>query len=345
MDKKTGIGVYTLDVLKAIRNQYTNVSTISNKRHYSNDIVINYSFPFFKTYGWINYLPYKLKGASSDVLFNTNGIPHFFPFKSKEVFFVYDLSWLTYPETHPLSRVLFYKLLFPMTLKRSYRIVTISEFSKNDLIKYYGVNPKNIFIVNPIFEPTANEGLKPNNLTCKKFILHVGTLEPRKNLHRLIKAYARLVHNGYLHHLVFAGKKGWMYDNLFEEVKRLGIEEEVEFLGYVSSEEKTWLYKNAVMTAYPSLYEGFGIPALEAMGHGSPCMVSNVSSLPEIVGNATLKVNPLSEDEIYSGMKALLDQKELRNELSKKGIIRAKHFGPNLMKQQIRTLLQSFDIK
>ena len=157
------------------------------------------------------------------------------------------------------------------------------------------------------------------------YLLYVGTLQPRKNLVRAIEAFGLLKRDSTLK-FVIAGKKGWLYDEIFEKVKELNLENEVIFTGYVPDEDLPELYKNAKAFIFVSLYEGFGLPVLEAMSYGIPVLTSNTSSLPEVAGDAALLVDPENTEEIAKGMERLLTDEKLRQQLISKGKEQIKKF-------------------
>ena len=162
----------------------------------------------------------------------------------------------------------------------------------------------------------------------KKFILFLGTLEPRKNVDNIIKAYDKLRKNNnfYEYKLVIAGGKGWKNKNIYNAFKNSKYKNDIKFLGYVENKDKNYLYNLADLFIYPSFYEGFGLPPLEAMACGCPVITSSVSSLPEIVGSAGIMVNPHDISEISQAMNDVLSDKNLQNKLSQKGIKKAKEF-------------------
>ena len=172
----------------------------------------------------------------------------------------------------------------------------------------------------------SDEALQRHGLQADYF-LHVGTLEPRKNLVRLIQAFdlvRRKSHEDI--QLVLAGGKGWKYESIFEEIHRLNLHDSVRLLGYVPDEDLPGLIKGARAVVYPSLYEGFGIPPLEAMAVGTPVLTSNTSSLPEVVGDAAVLVDPEDVGSIASGMEDIWTDGDLRQSLQEKGWLRAQRF-------------------
>ena len=178
------------------------------------------------------------------------------------------------------------------------------------------------------FRPINNvEDFRLKNNLPSKMILNVGTLEPRKNVVSLIKAFEKLKQKGYKDYkLVIAGEKGWLYKQIFKEVEHRDLKKEILFLGVVKDEDLPMLYNCADMFVYPSLYEGFGLPPLEAMACGIPVITSNTSSLPEVIGDAGIMVDPGDVNSLCEAMYNVLTDKELRCQMSKKGLKRAKLF-------------------
>lgn len=327
----TGIGNYTKNLCISI-NKYKNIDikyidyeeNDFNKEHL---IKINNPFPFFRTYLWHNYLPLQLKKMNFDYILNISGCPHAFSYKDKEIYFIYDLSMFVTPKTHPPSRVLMYKILFGKTIENCHKIVVISQSTKLDLIKYYKIPANKIIVVYPSLPKITKIQKKPKIAVRKPYILYLGTLEPRKNITLIIKAVHQLKSTSFFpYQLIIAGKKGWGYSGIFKLVKKLRLEKEVTFTGYVSEKEKHYLYKHASLFVYPSFYEGFGIPPLEAMACGCPVITSNTSSLPEVVGNAGLMINPYNTNELVLSIKKILNDKILKIDMIKKGLKQARKF-------------------
>ena len=161
----------------------------------------------------------------------------------------------------------------------------------------------------------------------KPYLLSVGTVEPRKNLKHLIRVYRCLPEELRNHHpLVIAGGKGWLSSDLYQWILEMGAQSSIRFLGYLPASDLPWLYCGATCLVYPSLYEGFGLPALEAMASGIPVITSNTSSLPEVVGEAALLVDPQSEQELLSAITKVVSDPTLRQTMSDKGLDQAKKF-------------------
>lgn len=335
-EKLTGIGNYSKNFIENLlkvdkKNKYSFIDYERNKFNCKNLIFVKHPLKkIFKTYVWHNILPLKTRRLQLDFIFNLSGCPHFLKFKQKEIFFVYDLSWLVAPETHPQSRVLIYKLLFAKTIKNCHKIVVISKSTKNDLIRYYKIPSNKIVVVYPSLPKISVIQKKPKIVIKKPYILYLGTLEPRKNITLIIEALYQLKSPSlFPYQLIISGKKGWGYSGIFRLVKKLHLEKDVIFTGYVSEAEKKYLYKNAKLFIYPSFYEGFGIPPLEAMAYGCPVITSDTSSLPEVVSNAGIMVNPYNIDELALTIKKVLNDKKLKIDMIKKGFKQEKKFHKN----------------
>jgi glycosyltransferase involved in cell wall biosynthesis len=174
-----------------------------------------------------------------------------------------------------------------------------------------------------------------------RYLLYLGTLQPRKNLTRLVEAFACLQAPTANLQLVLAGKKGWLYDDLFARVASLGLGGRVVFPGYIADGDKAALISGAAALVYPSLYEGFGLPVLEAMACGTPVLTSNGSSLPEVAGDAALLVDPLDVEAIAAGMSRLMEDADLRCSLVARGYVQASKFSWARAAQQVLEVLES----
>ena len=253
--------------------------------------------------------------------------------KGKVITMVYDTVYKAFPNTMSVRSRFMLNLSMKRSCKRADLIVTISQFSKSEIIKYLNVSPDKIVIMPcgvdfEIYRPDYNE---EDIRTAKKkyglegeYLLYLGTLEPRKNIDRLVDAYALIkqrVNNP--PKLVIAGRKGWQYDSIFKKVRELGLADDVIFTGYVDASDSPLLMSGAIAFVFPSIYEGFGMPPLEAMACGTPVITSNAASLPEVVGDAALMVNPYSTESIADAIERILFDKNLRAKLSKRGLKRA----------------------
>ena len=269
-----------------------------------------------------------------DVIFSpTHYSPRFV--RIPKVISIMDVSYLHFPhlfKTQDLAKLTSWT---KDSVDRSTKILTISQYSKNDIIQAYGIPAERVVVTYPGLSGLALTNMAKNSITSshlpKKYILTVGTLQPRKNFGKLIEAFRILKKSsktGEMPDLVIVGKKGWLYEEILSAPKKFGVEENVHFLEFVSDDELPGIYSKAECFVLPSLYEGFGLPVLEAMSYGVPVIVSNVSSLPEIAGEAAIYVDPNSVDSIKEGLTQAIKQKGTKEESTriKDGLSRVKLF-------------------
>lgn len=238
---------------------------------------------------------------------------------------VMDLSYVHFPHLFKRSDLYQLRNWTAYSVRNASVIFTISQASKNDIIKIYKVREDKVIVTYPGIK---NQKSNMNEIKKKyeiegDYVLFVGTLQPRKNIVRLIEAFSRLKNDI---KLVVVGKKGWLYGDILEAPKKFNIENRVKFLDFVPDEDLPSFYKNAVCFVLPSLYEGFGLPVLEAMKYGCPVVTSNVSSLPEVGGDAALYVNPLDVNDIAKNIELIINNEKLRKELIEKGLMQVKKF-------------------
>ncbi|MCJ7740899.1 glycosyltransferase family 4 protein [Candidatus Microgenomates bacterium] len=352
--ERVGIGEYAFQLLK-------NIAVMDKKNDY--DILLKNdpqtSLPkekenwHYKVFGprffWTQFaLPARLllKSGRYDVFFSpTHYAPRYV--NCPLVISVMDLSYIYFPEMFKKKDLYQLRLWTDYSVRKADRIMTISQYSKSAIVDYYKVPAEKVVVTYPGYNKEnyklsfdcAQGGqitkykLKMNKIRHKykingDYILFVGTLQPRKNLVRLIEAFAILKEDSSCSNLqlVIVGKKGWLYEKIFEKVKQLNLKNEIIFLDYISEDDLPVLYQGASCFVLPSLYEGFGIPAVEAMACGCPIAVSNVSSLPEIVGEAGVTFDPLDVNDMAKSIKSLLTDNRLREELVRKGLERVKLF-------------------
>ena len=263
--------------------------------------------------------------------------PNYVPFRTElpTVITIHDLSHLRHPETHPAARVRQLERELPAAIDRASRILTPSEFTRREVIDVFGVNPERAIAtplgVEPCFVPRdpdeTAEWLARLNLTHRRYFLAVGTLEPRKNLLTTIEAHSRLpqrLRDAYP--LVVAGIRGWLTGAISRRLNEATTRGEVRLLGHVADAQLPLLYSGAAMLCYLSLYEGFGLPPLEAMASGVPCAVSNRASLPEVVGDAGILLAPHDVDGLTAAMLRIVEDREFAADLEARGLERAKAF-------------------
>lgn len=247
---------------------------------------------------------------------------------------VHDLSFLHYPETFTPSLLKFLNQAVPRSIKRATHILADSEATRADLIDAWPVVAEKVSViysgVSPLFKPVADSSLI--QLTREKFrlgkepyILSVGTLQPRKNYEMLFRAFHDVAKNLSIK-LIIVGGLGWMYDHIQAEIEALGLSGKVLLLGYVADSELPALYSGARLFVFPSLYEGFGLPVVEAMACGVPVLSSNASSLPEVAGTAALMLSPDDQEGWAREMIKILEDPEKRTKMIAAGFLQARNF-------------------
>lgn len=315
--KKTGIGRYSSDLLAALKKSSGLRIKEINNPYNLNKLVFEQL-----------YLPFKLLFNRVELYFSTSIVlPYFLPYRSVVV--VYDLVFKLFPEYYRgWLNLTYLKLFFPPSLRRAKKIIAISQCTKNDLVRLYGVAPDKIEVIYPAvgeqYQPVTDQArlkeVRRRYSLPEKFIFNVGTIEPRKNVARLVEAYRALpadLRSAYP--LVLCGKKGWG-KSFIEELSG------IIFLDYVGEADLPLIYNLAALFVYPSMYEGFGLPILEAMSCGIPVVTSNVSSMPEVAGDAAILIEPRETGQLTAAMIKVLTDPIAARELSRKGLVQAGKF-------------------
>jgi glycosyltransferase involved in cell wall biosynthesis len=276
-------------------------------------------------------LPQDRLVGQPDIFWATD---HLLPFLSRtaSVFTLYDLSFKLFPHVHTVLNRWFLDLMMPRFVQAADAVVVISESTKRDAITYYQIKPDKIHVVyggvnsrfRPIDAPQKLDTVRQTYRLPDRFVLYVGVIEPRKNLSTLFDAF-KLINLPDVK-LVIAGKKGWLYDETLARVQELGLEKNVIFTSFVPGEDLPTLYSLAEAFVFPSLYEGLGLPVLEAMACGVPVICSNVSSLPEVAGDAGLLVAPTDVRGWAEAMTYLTQNAALRAALRERGLRQAARF-------------------
>lgn len=265
-----------------------------------------------------------------------HGTDHLLPpfNKTKTIFTLHDLIFKFFPAYHlPLNRN-FLRIMLPRFLRRADAVIAVSESSKRDAMTLYHLPPEKITViyegVNPALHPIADSqhlaAVRARYAKNQPFILCVSTIEPRKNISALVDALKILRARGLAQRLLIAGRTGWLYQATFDHVRETGMASQVDFLDYVPDDDLPALLSACDAFVFPSLYEGFGLPPLEAMACGAPVVCSNTSSLPEVAGAAALLINPRDVREIANAIERVVTDRALRDELRAKGIAQAQKF-------------------
>lgn len=234
------------------------------------------------------------------------------------------------------------------------KMIAVSKSTAEDINKILNCNTTKVSIIHEGIHPRYKPGSKSTamnylkrqyafqNKTSQKYILHVGTIRARKNLVRLIQAFHKLIKKGFPYKLILVGKKSWGGERVFQEIRERDLEEDVKVVGYVPDEDLVYFYNAADVFIYPSLYEGFGLPPLEAMACSTPVIASRISSLPEVLGEAALYIKPKDVDDIVAKLQKVISDQKLREKLKAKGIERAGMFSWENAAQKTLEIYESF---
>lgn len=307
------------------------------------------SIPFRRLWTHLR-LSMEIMTHEPDVLFvPAHVLPLIHPRRS--IVTVHDLGYLHYPEAHTSSARRYLDWSTRWNALRATAVLADSEATRSDLIRSYGAVPEKIHVVylgrdtglTRVDDPLRLDDMRTRYGLGGRYLLYVGTLQPRKNLERVVQAFERICGLSDLAdlQLVLAGKQGWLYETLFRQVARAGLRGRVIFPGYVADEDLGALLSGAEAFVFPSLYEGFGIPVLEAGGCGVPVITSNTSSLPEVAGDAALLVDPLDVDAIADAMYRLVTDASLRAELARRGLENVKRFSWEKCARETLAILES----
>lgn len=278
-------------------------------------------------------LPTLVRRHRLDVLHS----PHYtMPLRhsARSVVTFHDLTFVLYPELHQVVKRFFFPAMMRWSARHARRIIAVSESTRQDLVRTLGVSPERVTTVlsaadadyRPATAAQVAEVCTRYGLRSGEYLLYVGVLEPRKGIDRLVEAFGRISPGADGLKLVIAGKRGWMYDQIFTQVAALGLEDRVTFPGYVPRADLPPLYSGARAFVYPSRYEGFGLPVLEAMSCGTPVVTTNVSSMPEVAGDGALLVDPDDVPALAAALARVVHDTRLREQLSGRGRTRAASF-------------------
>ncbi|OGK34671.1 hypothetical protein A3A46_00285 [Candidatus Roizmanbacteria bacterium RIFCSPLOWO2_01_FULL_37_13] len=348
VSEKVGVSIYTLKLLeyfqkKATINQQF-VVFLKNKpnidlppeNEFYKYAVIRGNLLWSQTFLPLELYKRKALGQKIQVFFSpAHYIPRFCPIPT--VVTIHDLSYFYYPDEFLKKDLYQLKNWTKYSVEKSKKIIAVSNTTKKDIVRFYKIPEEKIKVIYNGYEKVSDrtsevEEERSDGKTSEvkldkgKYILYVGTLQPRKNIITLIDAFYLFKKNHPEFNLVLVGKKGWLYDHIFKKVEDLNLKKYVVVKGYVTDAELSSLYQNAFCFVLPSLYEGFGIPLLEAMSFGSPVISSFTSSLPEVGGDACLYFDPRSPQELAKKLKKLTENRKLRSKLIKKGRERIKLF-------------------
>jgi glycosyltransferase involved in cell wall biosynthesis len=339
---RTGVGYYTEHLLRHLTTQHPDdqVTVISNQRiettrPLEGRVRTSITGAWAPRLVWMqSHAPRAIRRLGADVVHFTNGM---MPLASPvpTVVTIHDMSLTLYPAFHPLRRVLLNRPLMYLAARRADAIITVSEAARRDIVRVYGVDAARVHVVHEAAAPSfrvirdrdALMRVRQRYGLADRFILYVGTIEPRKNLPKLLEAFARRRCAGELpHQLVCAGPYGWLSADVDDQIDRLRVRDAVTFTGYVPFDDLPAIYNLAEMLVFPSLYEGFGLPVVEAMACGTPVVTGPVAALDEVAGDATARFEPLDVEALGECLVALARDRDRRMHLARCGLERARTF-------------------
>lgn len=359
LGEKAGVGHYTYYLVKNLikidkSNEYVLFfdHRAPDTKEFAKKNVKIVKFPFSQ---YKKYMPYGYSHLIIAAVINRENLDIFhgpanaLPMNVKApcVITVHDLAIYNHPDWFPAKQGFSTKYVVPKSVDKAEKIIAVSESTKNNLIKLFKTGEGKIDVIYEGFEKEDKlsdnkiERVKKKFGTGDDFVFYVGTIEPRKNLDKLVRGFDRLMTSKFKKYrdfkLVVAGAKGWKCDDFFDAVKRAKCGR-IKYVNYVTHEEKIALMSAATAFAFPSLWEGFGLPVLEAMSLGTPVLTSRVSSLPEVAGEAALLVDPKSVKSIERGLDRLLGSPVRQKDLARKGRQQARKFSwQRAARQTLRT--------
>ena len=332
LKKTTGIGKYTFNLINALAK-----ADSGNEYYlYSRKKILDFKrkLPCLPGKNFSHRVDYFKRGPGAllpDVdVFHTSSYDLKKPKKARYIVTIHDVIIKSYPYGHSKKTIKEIDEKLTRTLGEADALVADSHNTKSDLMRFYGVDETRIQVIYPGVNMSKAKpwtGTVQGLALDMPYILFVGTLEPRKNVDGLIKAFDLLKkEHGIKHKLYIAGMKGWMFDSIFKTYEESEFKKDIVFKGYVDEEKLAALYQQASLFVYPSFYEGFGFPIIEAFSYGVPVVTSKTSSCGEIAGDGALLVDPSDHREIGKAMLKLINDRDLSKELAEKGIDRARYF-------------------
>ncbi|MCX6763742.1 MAG: glycosyltransferase family 1 protein [Candidatus Moranbacteria bacterium] len=299
-------------------------------------------------------LPRYLKKNPVDVYHTQYILPFCVPKKIKLITHIHDVSFNAYPEKIKFLDLFFLKTLIPRSLKKADKIIAVSEFTKNEIVKYYQIPEEKIEVVynavgdnftQEISEEKIQQILKSYNLTPKAYILYLGTMQPRKNLPVLIEAFASLKDKTSYKLVLCGNRTAHNFDKKIDTViEKYNLQDSVIFPGFIDEIDKPVIFKLAKIFCFPSLYEGFSIPILEAMVAGTPVMASDIPPHREVAGEAALFFNPENSQDLAEKLEKIISDSDLRNDLIQKGLEQAQKFSWKKSAEKLLKIYQNIQI-
>lgn len=338
---QTGIGYYTEHLLHALLevDESLDLRLISNQETVTSlplkwDLPVSKGIPLPLRIPWMqSSAPHILYRGDFDLAHFTNSMTPLVK-TVPYVVTIHDMTLQMFPEYHPWHRLLT-RPLIEWSARRADAIITVSESARKDIQRVFGIPSSRIHriyeapsrIFRPVQQRSQLDEVRRRYGLSESFVLSVGTIEPRKNLVRLIEAFQQVVRKGSAElQLIFAGRFGWGYQEILRRVEELGLGSRVKMLGYVPLTDLPIIYSLCTVLAYPSLYEGFGLPPIEAMACCAPVVVSRNSCFEEVLGNAAELVDPISTSSLTEALYRLTTDESYRSDLRKRGLVRARRF-------------------
>jgi len=370
IDRRRGVGIYTknlMDHLLALdkKNEYVlfyyNPKYLGRYARYEHVREKLVQPPLNLTFGEFSFpdalsrfiwdqvkIPIEAKREGVDLLFNpADSVPLFA--RCKTIMVLHGSEWLTHPQFFRFYDRIYSRIMLPLYYKKANLFLTNSDTNKRNFVNflkvspdkiktiYFGVTPRFRHIDDDIFLKKAREKYH----LPERFILYVGRIYPGKNFGNIIRAFST-IHTSLPHKIIVAGSPRYGYQREFASIEKLGLQGKIIFVGWVPEEDLIALYNLADLFIFPSFFESFGIPLLEAMACGCPAIASQTSALPEIAGGAAFLVNPYSPDEIAEAIKKVLTEEKLRKELIERGLNRAKEFSWEKCARETLAVFESF---
>ena len=352
---RTGVGYYTEHLLHHLAREVETTGdelvVVSNQpidtthplpRH----VTVHDRHRFPLRIAWMQMLAGRvLEDVRADVAHFTNGMVPLGTGAARVVT-IHDMSLKLYPKCHPMRRRVINRPLISVAARIADAVVAVSNSARDDLLRFHRIPADRISVVHeaagPGFRPIRDRVLRARIRLRyglpERFVLYVGAIEPRKNLPRLVEAFAQARRQGIAHELVCVGPYGWASRDLYDRVDRLGLRRVVHFTGYVPAEDLPVIYSLSEFFVFPSIYEGFGLPVIEAMACGTPVITSNTSSLLEIAAGAAETTDPYDAEALAAALVTLATSVDRRRDLAVRGVERAQQFSWTRTAQEMLTL-------
>ena len=339
LKRKTGIGQYTLNLI----NNLAKIDPVNKYLLYSRKKIIDRKrklpqIPGENFHHRVDYFSFGAEKMLKDAeIFHSSSYDQRKPKHAKFVLTIHDVIHKVYPTVHAPETIASIDRQLQEILQQAAMIITDSQTTKDDFLKWFFFKPERIRVV----YPGVNRWFYPGTSAKEQYILFVGTIEPRKNLKNLVRAFYLLKKEHLLpHKLIIIGMKGWMFEEVFKLVEELKLSSEIVFKDYVSDEELRNWYTRAEVFVYPSLYEGFGFPIVEAFASGVPVVTSNTSACAEVARGAALLVDPQNFGELSNAILRVIKNEDLRSELIMEGLERARQFSWDRAAAQVLSIFR-----